>query len=154
VSFPSPHPGLVIRDAYLWKQDADAGREEGSKDRPCAVVMAVDNADGEQDVLVLPVTHFPPADAADAVEIPAETKTRPGLDSERSWIVVTEANASTWPGPDVRPIPGRHDSPIAYGGLPPRLFAYVRDRFLELDRRAKASRVRRSTGTPARTPSS
>jgi hypothetical protein len=32
VSLPDPHPGLVIRYAYLWKREYDEGREEGSKD--------------------------------------------------------------------------------------------------------------------------
>ena len=120
------------------------GREEGSKDRPCAIVMAVLDEDGEQEVLVLPVTHSPPANPADAVEIPAETKTRLRLDSERSWIVIAEANAFIWPGPDLRPIPNRATSTIAYGVLPQHFFAYVRDRFLERDRREKRTRVKRT----------
>ncbi len=144
MSFPTPYPGLVIRYAYLWRAEAEAGRDEGSKDRPCAVVMAVDNADGEQEVLVLPITHSPPAYAADAVEIPAPTKARLGLDGERSWIVITESNQFVWPGPDLRPIPGRSEFTIDYGPLPGRFFAQVSDRFLEHDRRAKASRVKRT----------
>lgn len=99
MSFPSPYPGLVIRYAYLWKREADVGREEGSKDRPCAIVMAVVTQDGEQEVLVLPITHSPPANPADAVEIPSQTKARLGLDADRSWVVITEANAFVWPGP-------------------------------------------------------
>jgi len=144
VNFPSPHPGLVIRYSYLWKREADAGREEGSKDRPCAIVMAVTTGDGEQQVLALPITHSPPANAADAVEIPVETKNRLGLDFERSWIVITEANEFTWPGPDLRPMAGRGESTIAYGVLPPRFFAAVRDKYLQYDQLAKSSRVKRT----------
>lgn len=118
------------------------GREEGSKDRPCAIVMAVADDKGERQVLVLPITHSPPANPADAVEIPAETKTRLRLDSDRSWVVIAEANAFVWPGPDLRPISGRDESTIAYGTLPPRFFAHVRDRFLERDRREKTRVVR------------
>lgn len=144
MSFPSPQPGLVIRYSYLWKEEADEGREEGSKDRPCAIVMAVDTADREPEILVLPITHSPPANPADAVEIPAETKKRLGLDYERSWIVITEANAFIWPGPDLRPIPGPEDFAVAYGFLPPRFFAHVRDKFLECDQRQKSGRVKRT----------
>ena len=144
MSFPSPHPGLVIRYSYLWKQEADTGREEGSKDRPCAVVMAIATEDNEQEVLVLAITHSPPARAADAVEIPQETKARLRLDSDRSWIVIAEANEFVWPGPDLRPISGHDESTITYGVLPPRFFAHVRDRFLERDRREKTSRVKRT----------
>lgn len=144
MSFPSPYPGLVIRYAYLWKREADAGREEGSKDRPCAIVMAVVTQDGEREVLVLPITHSPPANPADAVEIPSQTKARLGLDADRSWVVITEANAFVWPGPDLRPIPGQDESTIVHGALPPRFFAHVRDRFLERDRREKSSRIKRT----------
>lgn len=68
MSLPAPHPGLVIRYAYLWKWEYEAGREEGSKDRPCAIIMAVTDDEGESQVLVLPITHSPPHDTADAVE--------------------------------------------------------------------------------------
>jgi len=144
VSFPEPYAGLIIRYSYLWKREFDAGREEGTKDRPCAIVMTVVDEDGDKDVLVLPVTHSPPTDPADAIEIPAKTKSRLGLDGERSWIVITEANEFVWPGPDLRTVPGRDESTIAYGPLPPRFFTHVRDKFLERDQREKSGRVKRS----------
>ena len=53
MSFPEPYVGLVIRYSYLWKREFDAGREEGTKDRPCAIVMAVVDEDGDKEVLVL-----------------------------------------------------------------------------------------------------
>lgn len=143
MSLPTPHPGLVIRYAYLWKRDYEAGREEGSKDRPCAIVMAVTDDEGESQVLVLPITHTPPYNAADAVEIPRATKQRLGLDGERSWIVITEVNEFIWPGPDLRPFPGGEGS-IGYGVLPPRLFEVVRDRFLARLGRSEAVRVPRT----------
>ncbi|MDE2250576.1 MAG: hypothetical protein KGL25_04125 [Gammaproteobacteria bacterium] len=144
MNFPDPHVGLVIRYAYLWKRESDAGRDEGEKDRPCAVVMTIVDEDGDKQVWVLPITHSAPLNAADAIEIPTVTKHRLGLDSERSWIVITEANEFVWPGPDLRPIPGRDASTIAYGALPPRFFAYLRDKFLERDQREKSTTVRRT----------
>lgn len=143
MSLPAPHPGLVIRYAYLWKREYEAGREEGAKDRPCAIIMAVTDDEGESQVLVLPITHTPPCNAADAVEIPLVTKQRLGLDGERSWIVITEVNEFVWPGPDLRPVPGG-DGSIAYGVLPPRLFDVVRDRFLDRSGQSKAVRVPRT----------
>lgn len=143
MSLPAPHPGLVIRYAYLWKREYEAGREEGSKERPCVIVMAVTDDRGESQVLVLPITHTPPSDAADAVEIPQVTKQRLGLDGERSWIVITEVNEFLWPGPDLRPVPGG-DGSIAYGVLPPRLFDVVRDRFLACSEWSRTARVPRS----------
>lgn len=144
MSFPEPHPGLVIRYAYLWKHESDEGREEGSKDRPCAIVLSSVNEDDEREVLVLPITHTPPQHADDAIEIPTPTKQRLGLDAERSWIMISEVNEFVWPGPDLRPVPGRDESTIVYGALPPKFFAYVRDRFLaraELDHAARIHRT-------------
>jgi hypothetical protein len=144
VSFPEPYVGLVIRYSYLWKREFDAGSDEGTKDRPCAIVMTVVDEDGDKEVLVLPVTHSPPDDPPDAIEIPAATKSRLGLDGERSWIMIAEANEFVWPGPDLRTVPGRDESTIAYGSLPPRFFAHVRDKFLERDQREKSGRVKRT----------
>lgn len=99
----APRPGLVIRYAYLWQAEYRRGRQEGAKDRPCAVVLVTTNRQGREVVTVLPVTHTPPSDPSEAVEIPARTKRRLGLDDERSWIVVTEANRFARPGPGLRP---------------------------------------------------
>lgn len=143
MSLPAPHPGLVIRYAYLWKREYEAGRDEGSKDRPCAIIMAVTDDEGESQVLVLPITHTPPYNDADAVEIPQATQQRLGLDGERSWIVITEVNEFVWPGPDLRPVPGG-DGSIVYGVLPPRLFNAVRERFLARAQQPGSARVPRT----------
>ena len=127
---PKPVPGLVIRYSFLWSHEAKAGSEEGSKDRPCAVLLATTTTNGEQIVTVLPVTHTPPEDERLAVEIPAGTKTRLGLDDARSWIVLSEANRFQWPGPDLRPVPGDPDANIAYGLLPAGLYNLVRTKWL------------------------
>ena len=87
--------------------------------------------DGPPAVRVLPVTHSPPSDPQDAVEIPAATKRRLGLDDERSWIVLTESNRFVWPGPDVRSIDRESGY---YGALPPALFGEIKRRFVELAR--------------------
>jgi hypothetical protein len=84
VSWPVPRPGLVIRYSYLWESEAREGREEGVKDRPCAIILVVLREGRHPVVRVLPVTHAPPHHAADALEIPLPTKQRLGLDSERS----------------------------------------------------------------------
>lgn len=106
--------------------------------------MTVLDEAGDTTVMVLPITHSPPANPADAIQIPAITTSRLGLDGERSWIVMTEANQFVWPGPDLRPISGRDRSTVGYGSLPPRFFAHVRDAFLERDQREKIGRVKRT----------
>ncbi|WP_338049140.1 hypothetical protein [Rhodoplanes elegans] len=41
MDIPRPVSGLVIRYAYLWRREHLAGRDEGVKDRPCAVLLSV-----------------------------------------------------------------------------------------------------------------
>lgn len=146
MALPAPVPGLVIRYGYLWHSEQLAGREEGQKDRPCAIVAALRLADDpdETRVLVLPVTHSVPVQPALAVEIPAPVKERLRLDAERSWVVLSEWNEFIWPGPDVRRAPGGDASSVAYGMLPPGLFAVIRDRFVALATAQRASRVTRT----------
>jgi hypothetical protein len=142
VAFPRPVPGLVIRYSYLWRRERLLGREEGAKDRPCAIVAAVNVEAGGARVLVLPVTHTSPADPDAAVELPAPVKARLGLDEGRSWVVLSEWNEFVWPGPDLRRVPGKDNDSIAYGMLPPRLFMAIRERFLSrvMARIAKGAR--------------
>jgi hypothetical protein len=144
VSLPTPQPGLVIRYSYLWADEHGDGREEGAKDRPCAVLLATTTDEGDLRVIVLPITHAPPRSSQDAVEIPTLTKRRLGLDDDRSWIVLTEGNAFLWPGPDLRVAAGRGPESVALGFLPAKLFDTIRRRFLSLHQRSKARFVRRS----------
>ena len=122
---PVPFPGLVLHYSYLWHDEHRRGHEEGTKNRPCVVVLAVTSEDGITVVTVAPVTHTPPRTPGEAVEIPAATKLRLGLDEGRSWIVVNEINRFIWPGVDLLPVPGKGD--YDYGVLPPGLFRQVRD---------------------------
>jgi hypothetical protein len=140
VRLPKPVQGLVIRYSYLWRTEHLRGQEEGSKDRPCAVILVTTTKDGREIVTVLPVTHSPPADDTQAVEIPYATKRRLGLDSDRSWIMLTEANRFVWPGPDLRPLEGADLGRAAYGMLPYALAVEIQDRFAALVA-ARLSRV-------------
>ena len=124
--------GWIFRYSYLWDWQHREGREEGDKDRPClvlAIVMVTEA--GAPVVRVLPITHAPPADPGDAIEIPAALKNQLRLDHERSWIVLTESNRFVWPGPDLRSV----DSDAGYyGALTPGLFAEVKRRFVAIAR--------------------
>jgi hypothetical protein len=125
---PTPEPGLVISYAYVWDYEAQQGQEEGRKDRPCVIALAVERQpSGETLVTVLPVTHRPPADPAAAVEIPHAVKKHLGLDDARSWIVVSEGDQFVWPGYDLRK--ARNSDRYDYGFLPPRFFQTVLDAF-------------------------
>lgn len=139
MALPEPKTGLVLRYAYLWSHEAAKGQVEGGKDRPCALIARVDRGEGDAPhVMVIPVTHTPPSDAQDAVEIPEPTRRRLGLDDERCWVVVTEYNQFEWPGPDLRPSGGNE---FEFGFLPPKLFDTIRSTIIA---RARAKRLQRT----------
>ena len=143
MAFPAPVPGLVIRYSYLWRDEFLSGQDEGRKDRPCVIVAAIRITDqGEVRALVLPVTHTPPGASGLAVEIPSRVKERLQLDDARSWVVLSEWNEFAWPGPDVRSRPGTDE--IAYGVLPPAMFASIRDAFVAAIEADAARQVRRT----------
>ena len=144
MTLPKPEAGLVIRYSYLWLREHREGREEGTKDRPCAIILALQDDDGETQVLVVPVTHSPPDNSTVALELPPAVKQHLGLDAERSWVVLSESNLFDWPGPDLRRVGDRDDSSVAYGLLPPRLFAELRRRFLALEAAARSTRIQRT----------
>lgn len=122
MTLPLPQPGQVIRYAYLWWNEARTGREDGTKDRPCSIVLTRVTTAGRTVAYVLPITHTPPIKGEDGVEIPLATKKRLGLDIERSWIITTELNQFTWPGPDLRPTAAGE---YIYGYLPEKLMRLV-----------------------------
>ena len=144
MSFPDPRPGLVIRYSYLWKREEEAGREEGVKERPCAIILMVRRSNDRERIAVLPITHSSPSNADDAVLIPREVKSRLGLDPELSWIVMSEVNVFSWPGPDLRPLPGRELPAVAYGLLPPDFYRHLRNRFMQRVRRRLVATVNRT----------
>ncbi len=141
---PTPVQGLVIRYSYLWQREFLRGQEEGVKDRPCAVILVTTTEDGEKVVTVLPITHTPPSDPRLAVEIPSTTKLRLGLDGERSWVVLTEANRFIWPGPDLRPLRSGDAGSVAYGLLPYALMDDIRQRFIALVKAQRAGMIPRT----------
>lgn len=136
MTLPLPIVGLVINYGYLWLHEQDQGQVEARKSRPAAVIVAVERQTGVF-VMVLGITHTPPANPAEGLELPTSAKRRLGLDDSRSWIIVSQANAFTWPGDDLRPRDPRNPASIAYGRLPA-------DVVLQLQRRFNAFVVQRS----------
>jgi len=142
VSLPLPEPGLVIRYSYLWRDEARRGQEEGSKDRPCVVVLAVQRGEAGTTVLVAPITHSPPRETGTAIAFPVAVKRRLGLDDAPSWIVTDDLNAFDWPGPDLRPVPAA-DGAMAYGHLPAKLTNALLDAVRDQVRRGGVGPTRR-----------
>ena len=140
-TIPSPEAGLVIAYAYLWHREHQAGRDEGLKDRPSVIILAVERAeDRATTVTVLPITHSAPTRPGNAIEIPASVKLHLGLDDHRSWVVVAEGNEFLWPGYDLRKVP-RNDR-YDFGFLPPGFFNQVLKAFLALHPRGKGLTLR------------
>jgi len=138
MAFPTPEPGLVIAFSYLWSEEAEQGHAEGSKTRPCAIVVAQIQEGGQAPrVVVAPITHSPPANPDRALELPAAVRRHLGLDEDRSWIILDDFNVFTWPGFDLRTDPktGRCD----YGFLPPLFFEQMRRKYLQLIATSAAS---------------
>lgn len=134
-----PREAEVIRYAYLWSHEAAAGRDEGVKDRPCAVVLSSVKADGRVVLLVVPVTSRKPDNPGEAIEIPLPTRRRLGLQEAPCWVVVTEVNRFAFPGPDLRPADNPSGPFFVQGTLPSRLFLEVRD---AVTRHARERRLR------------
>ena len=103
-------------------------------------------------VTVLPITHTPPLELSFAVEIPYSTKQRLGLDAERSWVMLSEANRFVWPGPDLRPLRGADVASIAYGMLPYRLMEDIRMKFIAHIKARRAKLVSRTEYGAAMSP--
>jgi hypothetical protein len=145
VTDPRPQPGLVIRYSYLWRSELLKGREEGVKDRPCAIVFALRVEDKKDErVWVVPITHSRPPNIDEAVELPIATKRRLGLDDDGAWVILSETNVFIWPGPDVRRVGDRGNESIVYGQLPPEFFSFLRKKLLALLKQRRVRMVPRT----------
>lgn len=137
----TPFPGLVVRYAFLWNDEARAGRTEARKDRPCVIVLAMkQEADQRLRVRVVPITHAPHSPHR-AVEVPPKVKRHLGLDADASWIVLDEANEFVWPGVDLRPISRVKPGVWTYGVVPRELFEAVQARLQDILDQRRVSRT-------------
>ncbi len=106
------------------------------------MVLAVQEQPAPARIILLPIsTKRPPT--ADGFEIPAATVERIGLRAVPCWVLIGEGNDFRWPGPDLRPVPGRSASPFwLYGPAPFRFFEHVRSAVIG---RARLRRVARTS---------
>ena len=89
----------------------------------------------------VPITHTAPQDPGTAIALPVTVKTALGLDPEPSWVCLDELNVFSWPGYDLRSIPGTNR--IDYGPLPQPLFEQIRHGVLALNRARRIKQVDR-----------
>lgn len=135
-----PQIGEVICHAYLWRNQADRGQTEGTKERPCVVVHRQEEGEGNTRIFVCPVTHTEPFDTERSMNCPAATKRRLGLDEHSSWIITSELNHFIWPGFDVRPTPDKRPS---FGLLPNTLTRQIIEQIKNNSRDQSLSSVNR-----------
>lgn len=90
--------GLVIRYDFLWKHESERGQIEGTKDRPCSVVLTMEGKDNHKKILVCPITHTPPEKNKTFVKIPPKVAKHIGLDEQQSWIKTDQVNSFLWDG--------------------------------------------------------
>lgn len=134
--------GLIVRYEYLWERRARHS-DTAVKDHPACVVMNYRVEDRPEDfVIYLPISHTPPRDEEEGIELPDAVKARAGLDRGRQWVLISECNIDTW-AQDVRQIPGQQGR-FHYGHLPPGFFGKIRDAFVRRYAAKKVGVVRRS----------
>lgn len=129
---PRPHPGLVICYEFLWGYEHRQGATDGSKKRPCVVVLAVKDKMGATRVLVAPITHSEPGPDDTGVEVPRRVKDHLGLDHAQSWVIATDLNEFVWPGEHIFPVPGGRPGQYDYGTIPNALLKRITERIERL----------------------
>lgn len=94
--------GHLIAYEYLWSSLA-AGREDGVKTYPVAIVVAREDRGPFELAYAVALSHSQPREGDRALGVPPKLKRHLGLDGAPSWIYTDEVNVFAWPGPDLRP---------------------------------------------------
>ena len=141
MALPKPEPGMVINYSYLWHREFSKEMEEGRKDRPALIILAVEDDDLGLMITVLPIMHSTTLTAV-GLEIPSAVNVHLGLDDQRSWVVVEEGNEFIWPGFDLRK--RKQTGRLEYGFLPPKLFDKIKQAFVGVHQAKKFKIVPRS----------
>ena len=115
---PLPEPGSIIRYRYGWFAEHEVGVDPDRPHPAVVLALAVTGRDRRTEILCLAITHAPPYAPDDAIEIPPDVRRAAGLDAFPQWVVIAESNVFAWPGPDLRPVPGRSPETVFYGRMP------------------------------------
>jgi len=125
---PDPVPGLIVRYDYLWRDQQAAGQQQGSKERPSAIITASLSAEGgDHIVLICAISHEAPENDSECVRIPAKVAKYLGLDDRPQWIRTSEYNEVLWSDPGI--VPARADQ-WEYGRMPIKLYQAMRESIL------------------------
>ena len=127
MDYPSPEPGLVLSYSYLWRKEEAAGRVEGTKPHPAAIIL-IQEPGLKPLVTVVPITHSAPSSSDVAIAIPPRLAAHWGLDAKPHWVIVSEANQFHWPGFDIEP---NKKGNYYYGFVSPKLLEQIAAKFVE-----------------------
>ncbi|WP_375554679.1 hypothetical protein [Roseovarius mucosus] len=136
-----PNEGSVIHYSFLWSNEHEAGITEGKKDRPSIVILTSDNGK----FLVAPITHRGAVEMT-GLEIPTKLKRQLGLDEDKSWVVASDLNRFTWPGFDLRKVPGADKDTCIYGSVPPEFLSQIRSLLASLLKKNLVATIDRDEG--------
>ena len=89
---------------------AAAGRDQGKNHPTCLKAVAVP-AVRPRYVMLLPITHTPPAGDTLDIEIPARVRQALRLDNTPSWVIVSEHSIDEWPNGGLSPLPEKAGHP-------------------------------------------
>jgi hypothetical protein len=131
---------MVVRYSFLWSSEARTGQTEGRKDRPCVVITAAQEAEGQCRVRVLPFTHRP-TETSRSISVVPKVKRHLGLDHDASWIVLDEVNEFIWPGVDLRPISRSRPQVWMFGVLPIEVFDEIRVKLRDIRQQRRVLRT-------------
>ena len=93
-----PKPGVVVYYDFLWKEESELGRQQGQKDRPCAIVLASEpREDGGRTILLCPITHAPIGEGETGLPMPPRVAQHLGLDDQPHFIKTHQINSLNWP---------------------------------------------------------
>ena len=85
--------GVIVQYPYLWRWQAEKGREQGEKERPVCLAMTILDTNNLTHLVILPISGTRPYEGQVALVIPPLEIRRAGLSSfKQGWITVSEYN--------------------------------------------------------------
>ena len=89
--------GTLVQYQFLWSREASKGQVEGTKRRPCAIILRSPLPSSDR-IFLIPVTTKEPDEKIPALEIPELEARRMGLNEPmRRWIILNEINVDEIP---------------------------------------------------------
>jgi len=89
--------GTLVEYQFLWRHEANAGQEEGTKRRPCAIILRSPNPFSDR-LFLIPITTKEPRASTPSLEIPELEARRMGLTEPlRRWVILDQVNVDEIP---------------------------------------------------------